>query len=377
MNALDAHFEDWSQSHGLPRALYVDTGIYAVEYEAIVMRAWILAGHVSQIRRAGDHFLFRCDTESVIIVRQSDSSVVALADVSRRPAPHAPGTFAQQGHATAHLPIRVVSGLIFVSLSKQPLCFDSTQAALDECLEVADVSHTRIAHHASFQIEANWKLAVENFLECYHCSSVHPEYSRGHAANVPQSELAELRRRMHERAARLGGVTSTTQDRFADTAAPGEQYYYIGRHPLYPPTISGSQDGGTVAPLLGRFAGHDGGATFMSLGPFSYFLLYADHLVGYRFTPRGVNGTVAEVLWFVNEIAQADEDYDLNTLRWLWTVTSEQDRRIVESTQLGVASRFYRPGPYSLMEEHSRRFSAWYLSQLRAHRAFAATPAVG
>ena len=31
-----------------------------------------------------------------------------------------------------------------------------------------------VARH-SYEIAANWKLVVENYHECYHCTSIHPE----------------------------------------------------------------------------------------------------------------------------------------------------------------------------------------------------------
>ena len=29
-----------------------------------------------------------------------------------------------------------------------------------------------------YEIEANWKLIVENYHECYHCTNIHPELCR-------------------------------------------------------------------------------------------------------------------------------------------------------------------------------------------------------
>ena len=30
-------------------------------------------------------------------------------------------------------------------------------------------STAKVAHRESFEIRANWKLAIENYMECYHC----------------------------------------------------------------------------------------------------------------------------------------------------------------------------------------------------------------
>ena len=32
-----------------------------------------------------------------------------------------------------------------------------------------------VGHRVVYDVAANWKLIVENFMECYHCSSIHPE----------------------------------------------------------------------------------------------------------------------------------------------------------------------------------------------------------
>ena len=50
---------------------------------------------------------------------------------------------------------------------------------------------------------------------------------------------------------------------------------------------------------------------------------------------------------------------------WLWKVTSLADKRIIELNQQGVSSRFYEPGPYTPMEQHTRRFVEWVLNELQ------------
>jgi Rieske 2Fe-2S family protein len=52
----------------------------------------------------------------------------------------------------------------------------------------------------------------------------------------------------------------------------------------------------------------------------------------------------------------------------LWRTTSIEDKKIVESNQAGVNSRYFKPGPYSLQEAYARRFVDWYLMELAAPR---------
>ena len=59
------------------------------------------------------------------------------------------------------------------------------------------------------------------------------------------------------------------------------------------------------------------------------------------------------------------EDYDPDKLTWLWDVTTEADKRIIENNAEGVRSRFYEPGPYSTMENYTNKFVSWYIEALR------------
>jgi phenylpropionate dioxygenase-like ring-hydroxylating dioxygenase large terminal subunit len=67
----------------------------------------------------------------------------------------------------------------------------------------------------------------------------------------------------------------------------------------------------------------------------------------------------------VREAARSGIDYDPERLTWLWRVTSVADKRIIELNQQGINSRFYEPGPYSTMEQHTRQFVEWVLAALR------------
>ena len=129
--------------------------------------------------------------------------------------------------------------------------------------------------------------------------------------------------------------------------------------------MSGSEDGRALAPLMGEFTDYDGGVTFFDVGLTSNFLAYPDHGLIYRFVPRSVGRTDMEVIWLVRADARAGTDYDLERLTWLWKVTSIADKRIIELNQQGITSRYYQPGPYSQMEQHTRRLVEWILAELR------------
>jgi Rieske 2Fe-2S family protein len=136
------------------------------------------------------------------------------------------------------------------------------------------------------------------------------------------------------------------------------------RYALYDGIATGSADGRPVAPLMGKFSGYDGGVTSLHFGGMSFMALYPDHGVIYRFVPTGLNSCEMELIWLVNKTAVAGVDYDLDRLTWLWHLTSQQDKAIIEHTAKGVRSHYFVPGPIAPMEEQTQRYLSWYLAEL-------------
>jgi Rieske 2Fe-2S family protein len=51
----------------------------------------------------------------------------------------------------------------------------------------------------------------------------------------------------------------------------------------------------------------------------------------------------------------------------VWNATNDQDRRLVEESQIGIATGAYEPGPYSPFTEGLvEKFCNWYVKRLGA-----------
>jgi phenylpropionate dioxygenase-like ring-hydroxylating dioxygenase large terminal subunit len=383
--------------HALPRAFYTDPEIFEFDLRRMLFRHWFCAGHASSIARPGDYLLVDLGSESIIIVRSTAQEVRALLNVCRHrgsricteragralagrftcpyhawsydlngrllAARHMPDSFHAEAMGLRSLPVRVVEGLIFTTLAEQPLDFSSAEAALRQSAGIYGWGRAKVAHRELYAINANWKLALENYMECYHCQPAHPEYAKRHVYARPAELNVELERAARQRTVALGIVVPEL-DQYACAARAGGESVSVFRSALHDGHLSATADGRPLGRLMGSFSASDGNSTYFDIGPLSDFLAYPDHGVIYRFIPRAVDRTEMELLWLVDAEAVAGEDYEVDQLTWLWKHTSIEDKKIVEVNQAGVNSRFFEPGPYSTQESYADRFVTWYLREL-------------
>ena len=383
--------------YSLEQPFYLDTDIYEHDLNAIFMKSWLYAGHDSEIQNVGEYFLFEFGNESIIIIRSEAERIEALVNVCRhhgsrvcieaagktsrftcpyhgwtyalnghlRGAANMPKSFDKSGIALKSIHLELLDGMIFVNFAADPAPFELIAQEMSECLRPYRLERSKVAYRHSYPIAANWKLAVENYTECYHCAPAHPEYSLGHGLAMPEEEYADLLIDVMARADACGLSAKSVNAEFLDAPGLGNDYSY-DRYPLIRGHVTGSRDGKPVAPLLGDIKDYDRGATDFQVGPVTFALAYCDHIVLYRFTPMSVGSTDCDITWLVNENAEEGKDYDVKELTWLWDVTTIADQHIIERNAQGVNSRFYEPGPYSKMEDFTQRFVAWYLDTLKA-----------
>jgi len=380
-------------AHSLQQDFYADPDIFRRDVERVLFRHWLCAGHESSLPKPGDFQLLEIAGESAIIVHGEDGQLRALVNVCRhrgsrvcweqsgqaksftcpyhgwtygldgslQAARHMPAEFDRSRHGLKQIHLRVLEGLIFVSFAEEPLGTRYLEETVRTCYGPYGWASARVAHRELYSFAANWKLAVENYLECYHCAPAHPEYSRLHALEQPAARLQKLQVRLAERSVALG-IDIPASEHWVG-AETGEEACRGFRYPLYDEVDSASPDGKGVAPLMG-LRDYDGAVTSVHAGPTSFLVAYADHGVIYRFIPRTADTTEMELLWLVHGDAQEGRDYEPEKLTWLWKVTSEADKRIIEHNQLGVNSRYYRPGPYAPMEYNTIAYVDWYLREI-------------
>jgi phenylpropionate dioxygenase-like ring-hydroxylating dioxygenase large terminal subunit len=390
-----AHRPGWT----LAQPFYHDPAIFRRDFERIFLKQWVFAGHVSRVRHAGDYFLFHIGGESLIVIRGQDGNVHALFNVCRHrgsrvclepagsaralvcpyhawtygtdgrllSAPAMPPDFDPAESGLRPCPVRVVAGLIFVCLGPEPPDRDVVFRDWERYFQAHRLPEAKIATNRVWRVNANWKLVIENFEECYHCGPAHPEYCSVMAHARPQTHGAKRDVEAWEQFLKTWSEDNRRRGHITGRVEHEQEPFFFSqcdRWPIRQGYRTQSQDGQPVAPLMGDFQDYDGGWTYASFYPVNYCFAFADHAVVPRFTPLAPRLTEVEMIWLVNPTAVEGRDYQLDRLTWLWRVTTDQDAKIVDDNQAGVNSLAYQPGPYSQTEPGLVRFTSWYLSQI-------------
>ncbi len=396
MELLDKLIAGQKPGHALDQSFYTDPDIYALEIERVINRNWIMAGHQSELPEPGDFKVFTLANESAIIVHGSDGELKAFANVCRHrgslvclekngstrkfTCPYHGWMYDIDGNLTAarsmssdfdksdyglnKVSLEVIGGLIFVCFSDDPPGVESCRRDMAEPLALFDFENLKVAAYRDYDIPANWKLAVENYQECYHCATSHPEYALMHTLMVDRRRRAPLQDHMLEKmeACGLKNIEVWAYDK---DQPEGEMGYQYSRTALFEGYLSGSKEGKPLAPLLGKLTDYDGGGSDFGFGPFSFLLVYSDHAVAYVFSPVDHYNSKCEIYWLVRGDAEEGKDYDVDELVWLWDVTTHADKTIIVNNWKGVQSKYYKPGPFSEQESLERSWIEWMLDELQ------------
>lgn len=202
-------------SYTLPANYYLDPAIYEQEKKAIFNHNWHYIGHESLVEHPGDYLTLDIADESVFVMRGDDGELRGFFNVCRHRAhrllegegntktiicPYHAWSYHSDGRlrharfasemagfnsAEFCLPqIRVDSlhGLLFVNLDHGAPSISESMAGLENDLNthIPRLSELKPLERFAFSAEqgaswhANWKVVVDNYVECYHCSNAHP-----------------------------------------------------------------------------------------------------------------------------------------------------------------------------------------------------------
>jgi Rieske 2Fe-2S family protein len=340
-------------ARSLPREAYVDPASFALDRGAVFWPSWLCLAHESELPRPGAFVAAELFGERLLVVRDDRGAPRAFVDrclhrgtpltegdegalddgglvcpyhglrydLRGRVAPTTASGLGVEGRGLPELRLALFRGFVLV----QPGAGPALEAALGRAppwLEQAALPDLRLARRSRYEVAANWKLLAQNFQESHHFPHVHPAL-----------EAATPWRASHSLdfgGAWLGGVMPLARDRETVSARADRE----GRS--------------FVAGPAHRDAVHDA-----LLFPAWLTSLQPDYLLSYRLLPQAPDRTrvVADVFVHRDDLAR-----DAGAVHAFWDRANEEDRRICERQQRGVAAPSYAPGPYAESEDGVRAF---------------------
>lgn len=353
------------------REYYTSPDIFAQEMDRIFPTRWLCVGREDQIARPGDFFVQEVGAESIIILRDRSGVARAFFNVCRHrgtriceasegqfsetiQCPYHAWTYATDGRLVGaphmneaegfdkrNYPLHAAAlaawhGFLFINLSKDPEPLEAALAPLRGRFERFNLAALSRVRRIDYEVKANWKLIFQNYSECLHCPTIHPELSR------------------------LMPYTSGANDLIEGP--------FLGGHMLIaPPNKSMTISGEACGVPLGNLSAEDmQRAYYYTIFPNLMLSVHPDYVAYYRVWPLAADRSRVTCEWLLHPDSAKHPELDPEGAVEFWDVTNRQDWHISELSHAGIASRVYAPGPYSPRESIPAAWDRAYLEALKS-----------
>ncbi|MBY4131373.1 aromatic ring-hydroxylating dioxygenase subunit alpha [Rhodococcus fascians] len=360
----------------LPGRYYTDPAIFELEQEKIFEELWICAVRAADLDKPGAFRTVQIGRESVIVTRTRTGAIKAYLNVcAHRGAricmedkgevkrsfqcPYHAWTYDLDGkliaapnltkmpdidrvrYGLSSVSVEEWLGYVWVNLSDNPASFDTTvvQDIRDRLGDVESIDRYTIedlglGRRVSYDVKANWKLIIENFMECYHCATIHPELTEV----LPE---------------------------FADGYAA---QYYVGHGAEFGEAVQGFTLDGTAGhdAIPGIAPEQDRRYYAITVRPQVFVNLVPDHVIIHRMYPLAPDHTLVECDWLYLPGVVAS-GRDLQHSVELFHRVNMQDFEACERCQPAMSSRKYRNGGVLVgSEHHIGIFHDWLKNRIEA-----------
>ena len=345
----------------LPGHYYTDTAIFEIEQAKIFESTWFCVVRADDVAKPGQFRSARVGRESVLVVRARDNSIRAFLNVCRHrgarlcteesgevkrvfQCPYHAWTYDLDGrliaapnltkmpdverdrYGLAAVAVREWLGYVWVCVADDPPSFETEVVAAcaerlgsAEAIDRYQIDTLRVGRRITYDVRANWKLIIENFMECYHCATIHPELTE---------VLPEF----------VGGYATQS---------------YVGHGAAFGDAIEGfTIDGGAGLDGIPSLASDQDRRYYaITVRPQVFINLVPDHVIFHRMYPVAVDRTVVECDWlYLSQIVESGRD--LSRSVELFHRVNEQDFAACERCQPAMSSRSYAQGGVLVPSEH-------------------------
>lgn len=373
--------------------LYTDPAIFNEEMERIFSRMWVCGGRLEELDEAGRFVTREIGGESIVAVRtappengagssrpgsnktvpggsngtpgDATRGLAAFYNVCRHRgarvidecagnarvfqcpyhawtygldgrlvgAPHMGDDFDSADAGLVQVRIDAMDGFFFLSLAADGPPLAEVAADLPDLSRFTLGRLVRGDRH-EYEAQANWKILCENYNECYHCAVVHPELNR----------VSDYRN---------GGNLETGR------------FFVGGPMTLNDGCNSMTATGRSDRPDLPAIEVADRTSVqYYNVYPNLLISLHRDYVVTHTLWPIAADRTRVVCEWLFDPDAVAGPGFDPSDAVDFWHLVNSQDWEICARTQLGVASRGYRPIAFEDSEACIQVFDGWYLDKM-------------
>jgi glycine betaine catabolism A len=365
--------------------VYWDPTVLRTELERFFYRNWLCIGREEQLPGPGDFFTRRIGRESVLVVRAPGGEVRGYYNLCRHRGtrvvveesgrgahsficPYHSWSYDLQGRLISALhmngqerfdradyglhPIRVDiwGGFVWANLEAEGPGLSESLGPFFARFERFPLADLRLGARKEYEVEANWKVLVENFSECYHCAPVHPNLNR------------------------ITPYLSGANDASFHPAA-GRSLFSGGFMTFAKDYQSMTRTGYTNRPRLPGMTPEDlQRVYYYVVFPNLFFSLHPDYLMIHRCWPASPTRSRVENEFYFPADTVAAPGFDPSDAVDLWDEINRQDWAVCELAQEGSGSRAWKGGRYSDKEELVRDFDEFVADELRRARGDAEGP---
>ncbi len=353
----------------LPGRDYWSDEVYELDRERIFFRHWNYLCRVDELEETGSYLATDVAGEGILVVRGRDGELRAFYNVCRHrgsmlctegtgrvkgaiKCPYHAWSYSLDGRLIGTpmiapdeldrdalglwpVAVDVWAGFVFASLAADPEpLVDSLAAQAESPLpfeHFGPLGELRVGVRTSTDVEANWKILVENYNECLHCPTVHPELS----AVVPTYGRGEV-------------IEDGRDDGGVAIAGGGTSFTFDGRSPI---------------PVMPGFADHEQSSIYTAcIFPNMFLDISATSTVVSCLQPRGPERTTVVMEYLFRPEVVDEPGFDPGEIVEFTELVARQDYVVCERVQRGVRSRAFTHGVYAEKDALPAAFNERYLA---------------
>jgi phenylpropionate dioxygenase-like ring-hydroxylating dioxygenase large terminal subunit len=244
--------EKLSEAYTLPAWLYTNPDVLEAEKKEIFSKTWQYVGHVTEVQGPGDYITTEVADKPIIIARGNDGVVRAFYNVCTHrgsklvegkgnksvftcpyhawtfhtdgqlnKAPNMKGVdhFDHKDFCLKQIRLEIQASFIFINLDPNAQPMTEVYGGLFESFQKFQMENFKKVRVVETLCRSNWKVGIDNYLECDHCPLVHKSLMQ--KVSMDDYEVSILDKHIYQ-GVPLKGITGDQYE-----LGKGGRYYWL------------------------------------------------------------------------------------------------------------------------------------------------------